>query len=75
MLGEKNLRSSIFVRPSKRKELISKQPSEKRAWEVTEEWAQTIVNMNQTERFGVLMEPLGRGFWGVYLIDRSLPDQ
>lgn len=74
MLREKDSRSSIFVRPSKRKELISKQPSENLAWEVAQEWAETIVNMRQTERFGVLMEPAGRGFWGIYLIDRSLPE-
>jgi hypothetical protein len=74
MLRERHSQSSIFTRPSKRKELISKQPSEKRAWEITQEWAETIVNMNQAERFGVLMEPMGRGFWGVFLIDRSLSE-
>jgi hypothetical protein len=71
MLREKN--SGIFTRPSKRKELLSKQPSERLAWETAEEWAALIRKYRVTDRFGVLMEPLGRGFWGVYLIDRSLP--
>lgn len=74
MLRERNSPTGIFVRPSKRKELISKQPSQRLAWEITKEWAALIVKNKVTERFGVLMEPLGRGFWGVYLIDRSLPE-
>lgn len=74
MLREQRSTAAIFTRPSKRKELISKQPSERLAWEVAEEWASLIRRFKVTERFGVLMEPLGRGFWGVYLIDRSLPE-
>lgn len=73
MLREKTA-TGIFVRPSKRKELISKQPSESLAWDIAEEWAALIRKNGITERFGILMEPLGRGFWGVYLIDRSLPE-
>lgn len=72
MLREQSV-TGLFVRPSKRKELLSRQPSERLAWEVTEEWASVIKRYGVTDRFGVLMEPLGRGFWGVYLIDRSLP--
>ncbi len=72
MLREKAA-TGIFTRPSKRKELISKQPSERLAWEMADEWAALIRKHKVTDRFGVLMEPLGRGYWGVYLIDRSLP--
>lgn len=72
MLREQSV-TGLFVRPSKRKELLSRQPSEHLAWEVAEEWASVIKKYEVTDRFGVLMEPLGRGFWGVYLIDRSLP--
>ncbi|WP_398112977.1 hypothetical protein [Streptomyces scabiei] len=67
-------KKALFVRPSKRVEMISRQPSHAKAWEVVEEWAETIRNLGIADRFGVKAEPLPRGFWGVYLVDRSLPE-
>jgi hypothetical protein len=66
-------KADIQLRPSKREELISRQPSEPKAWEVAQEWAGKIVQMHIQDRFGVRMDPLPRGYWGVYLIDRSIP--
>ncbi|MFF1450181.1 hypothetical protein ACFVYF_18880 [Streptomyces sp. NPDC058274] len=65
---------ALFVRPSKREEMISRQPSHAQAWEVVEEWAEKIVELGITDRFGVKASPLPRGFWGVYLVDRSIPE-
>ncbi|MER6102413.1 hypothetical protein ABT115_08800 [Streptomyces sp. NPDC001832] len=66
--------SDIFTRPSKRVEMISKEPSSKKAFEVAEEWASKIRKLGMTDRFGMQMDPLPHGFWGVYLIDRSIPE-
>lgn len=74
MLRDQHRQRDIFTRPSKRKEAISKQPSERLAFEVAEIWAEKIRSLEITDRFGVLIEPAERGFWNVYLIDRSLPE-
>jgi hypothetical protein len=54
--------------------MISRQPSHALAWEVAEEWAAKIVNLGIADRFGVKAKRLPRGFWGVYLVDRSIPE-
>jgi len=66
--------SGISIRPSKRFEMIAKEPTSGMAWEVAEEWASKIRKLGMTDRFGMQMDPLPRGFWGVYLVDRSLPE-
>ena len=65
---------ALFVRPSKRVEMIAREPSHAKAWEVVEEWAEKIVELGISDRFGVKTSPLERGFWGVYLVDRSIPE-
>jgi hypothetical protein len=70
----KSCNTAIFVRPSKREEMLSKQPSEQKAFDVAEEWAAKIVELGIEDRFGVEMRPIGRWHWGVYLIDRSKPE-
>jgi hypothetical protein len=75
MLRERGTRGGIFTRPSKRKETISKQPSERLAFEAAEEWAKEIKRLGLTDRFGMRIEPVGRGYWNVYLIDRSMPEE
>jgi len=74
MLREK-APGGIFTRPSKRKETISKQPSQRLAFEMAEEWAKEIKRLGITDRFGMRIESVGRGFWNVYLIDRSFPEE
>lgn len=69
-----NYNNPLFVRPSKRVEMISRQPSHAHAWAIVEEWAAKIVDMGIADRFGVRTSPLPRGFWGVYLVDRSIPE-
>lgn len=66
--------SSVFTRPSKRFEMIAKEPSSGQAYEVAEKWASEIRKLGMTDRFGMQMDPLPRGFWGVYLVDRSIPE-
>lgn len=70
----KSFNRDLFVGKSKRVEMISRQPTERQAWEVAEEWAAKIVNFGIADRFGMQMKPLPRGFWGVYLVDRSIPE-
>jgi hypothetical protein len=65
---------SIFVRRSKREEVISRQPSEEKAWEVAQEWAGEIVRLGITDRFGIRMHKVGHWHWDVCLIDRSIPE-
>ncbi|MFF8629697.1 hypothetical protein [Streptomyces werraensis] len=64
---------NLFVRPSKREELISRQPSRTAAWDIAQEWAAKIVKMGIADRFGVRVDRLPRDFWGVVLVDRSIP--
>jgi isopentenyl diphosphate isomerase/L-lactate dehydrogenase-like FMN-dependent dehydrogenase len=65
-------KESIFTRPSKREEVISRQPSEPKAFEIAEEWAGKIVKLGVTDRFGVKMTKAGRYHWDVILVDRSI---
>jgi hypothetical protein len=44
------------------------------AFEIAEEWAEKIRKFGVADRFGMRMDELPRGFWGVYLIDRSIPE-
>jgi hypothetical protein len=67
-------KTGIFTRPSKRSEMIAKEWTSALAFEVAEEWASKIRKLGMTERFGMQMESLPRGGWGVYLIDRSIPE-
>ncbi|MFK0231203.1 hypothetical protein ACIQUL_36165 [Streptomyces sp. NPDC090303] len=66
-------KSNILISPSKREEMISRQPSHAAAVEVSHEWAGKIVQLGIADRFGMKTSPLPRGFWGVYLVDRSKP--
>ncbi|MFF4245215.1 hypothetical protein ACFYY2_12160 [Streptomyces sp. NPDC001822] len=54
--------------------MIAKEPTSGMAYTVAEEWASKIRKLGMTDRFGMQMDPLPRGFWGVYLIDRSIPE-
>ncbi|MEU6765916.1 hypothetical protein ABZ916_25800 [Streptomyces sp. NPDC046853] len=63
----------ILISPSKRLEKISRQPSERLAFEVAEEWAKKIRQYDMTDRFGMRMSKAARGYWDVYLVDRSIP--
>lgn len=65
----------LYVRKSNREELISRQPSQPKAFEVAQEWAAKIVKMGIADRFGVRLDPLPRGYWGVVLVDRSIPGE
>lgn len=70
----KSCNAAIFVRASKRVEMIAKEPTEAMAFEIAEEWAEKIRKFGVADRFGMRMDELPRGFWGVYLIDRSIPE-
>lgn len=65
-----NDRKALFTRPLKAVELIAKEPSESKAFEVAEEWAASIRKYEVQDRFGMRLKPLRRGYWGVYLVDR-----
>jgi hypothetical protein len=65
-------KADIFTRRTKREEVISRQPSEPKAFEIAEEWAETICKMHMQDRFGVKPKPVGRHYWDVVLVDRSI---
>ncbi|MFG3176572.1 hypothetical protein ACGFZC_16110 [[Kitasatospora] papulosa] len=54
--------------------MIAKEPSSGQAFQVAEEWAAEIRKLGMTDRFGMQMDKLSRGYWGVYLLDRSIPE-
>ncbi|MVO87439.1 hypothetical protein GPA10_22410 [Streptomyces sp. p1417] len=67
-------RSSILISPTKRREKISRQPSQSKAFELAQEWAKKIKEYGMTDRFGMELVGVGPASWDVYLVDRSIPE-
>lgn len=70
----KSRKSSLFVRPAKRTEVLLSPPTQDEAWQEAEAWAERIRNLKIADRFGVRTARNRIGTWDVLLIDRSIPE-